>query len=565
MKKEIRFSIITMFVISLAMLFTYCGGGGGGSTGEDGSDLLNGTASPASGSAITSSDSIVINYNKSMSDTSQLFSGSLYGKTDGGVWSSGALTNDTLTISPNTGWFIGNPQTLDVTASDMNGKPVTLNLNYTINSSTNIDGDNSPANLDCNDNDSAMYPENVEICDSKDNNCNGYIDDGNCDACNSGDTDGDGVSECDGDCAPDNGAIYPGATELCDGLDNDCNIYTIENCEVGQSCNIDDDGNSGNDPDVCASGLLCALELDANGLPSGNYSCTGLCNSSETGASGEFCGANQKCSYKRLRSANINACAQTLEVLGSNKGGEPCVSDNECRSGDCSQLYVGPGVHGRYCVDACGSDSYCSAADTNCRIVRGDPFDTLCWNTSDLPTGAKTVGESCTTDNECDHGLCALIDGVNVCTEPCVSDTDCGTGFTCTLLGEQISSSLTLPDPASSSCTVDTDCETGLNCIFNQCSFILTNTVGMCVLDETGQGTLAAGAACTSNLECRSNYCEADSNVCLEICGSDTNCPSGLSCELQDVETLTDGTGVRQATKARVCSSSPISGVLKRK
>lgn len=36
------------------------------------------------------------------------------------------------------------------------------------------------------------------------------------------DDDGDGHSEADGDCDDDNAAIGPGAAELCDGLDNDC-------------------------------------------------------------------------------------------------------------------------------------------------------------------------------------------------------------------------------------------------------------------------------------------------------------------------------------------------------
>jgi hypothetical protein len=36
------------------------------------------------------------------------------------------------------------------------------------------------------------------------------------------DDDGDGVSECGGDCNDASAAIYPGASELCDGLDNDC-------------------------------------------------------------------------------------------------------------------------------------------------------------------------------------------------------------------------------------------------------------------------------------------------------------------------------------------------------
>jgi hypothetical protein len=36
------------------------------------------------------------------------------------------------------------------------------------------------------------------------------------------DDDGDGFSECAGDCNDGNAAVHPGATEICDGLDNDC-------------------------------------------------------------------------------------------------------------------------------------------------------------------------------------------------------------------------------------------------------------------------------------------------------------------------------------------------------
>jgi hypothetical protein len=37
------------------------------------------------------------------------------------------------------------------------------------------------------------------------------------------DGDGDGYSECDGDCNDASSAVHPGGSEACDGLDNDCN------------------------------------------------------------------------------------------------------------------------------------------------------------------------------------------------------------------------------------------------------------------------------------------------------------------------------------------------------
>src|SRR5207249_7010920 len=37
-----------------------------------------------------------------------------------------------------------------------------------------------------------------------------------------GDADGDGISACNGDCNDLNPAVHPGAAEVCDGLDDDC-------------------------------------------------------------------------------------------------------------------------------------------------------------------------------------------------------------------------------------------------------------------------------------------------------------------------------------------------------
>ena len=55
----------------------------------------------------------------------------------------------------------------------------------------------------------------TEICDGLDNDCNGIIDD-------DFDYDEDGYTTCGGDCDDNNPNVHEAADEICDGLDNDC-------------------------------------------------------------------------------------------------------------------------------------------------------------------------------------------------------------------------------------------------------------------------------------------------------------------------------------------------------
>ncbi|MGC6507236.1 MAG: putative metal-binding motif-containing protein [Myxococcota bacterium] len=111
---------------------------------------------------------------------------------------------------------------------------------------SDLDGDGySIDEGDCDDSNIGVAPNKVEICDGLDNDCNGVIDDA------SGvnvplfypDFDGDGFGTVDGarlycpdfapenyvpagleDCDDGNPEIYPSAVEMCDGLDNDCDL-----------------------------------------------------------------------------------------------------------------------------------------------------------------------------------------------------------------------------------------------------------------------------------------------------------------------------------------------------
>jgi len=111
--------------------------------------------------------------------------------------------------------------------------------------------------IDCDDNDASIYPGADEICDGVDNNCDAAVDDDD-DAITDqtlwyADSDGDGYGDyettatsCEApaatgwleaydgalDCDDSDAAIKPGATELCDGIDNDCDEETSEDGTV---------------------------------------------------------------------------------------------------------------------------------------------------------------------------------------------------------------------------------------------------------------------------------------------------------------------------------------------
>ena len=85
---------------------------------------------------------------------------------------------------------------------------------------------------DCNDGDASVYPGATEVCDGVDNDCNGQIDEGF-------DNDNDGWTTCDGDCDDTDASINPGAPEDCDdGLDNDCD-GTVDCPAAGGSAIVD--------------------------------------------------------------------------------------------------------------------------------------------------------------------------------------------------------------------------------------------------------------------------------------------------------------------------------------
>ncbi|PIR47689.1 hypothetical protein COV06_02280 [Candidatus Uhrbacteria bacterium CG10_big_fil_rev_8_21_14_0_10_50_16] len=195
----------------------------------------------------------------------------------------------------NASTFPGAPELCDGQDNDCNGTVPTNELD--------LDGDGVKLCAgDCNDIDAANFPGNVETCDGRDNNCDGII------PASETDQDGNGVMQCaepnvnadadsytvgQGDCDDNNAVMYPGNTEVCDSLDNDCDGSVDEGFDMdgdGQTTCQGDCDDSDSDvglgfPELCdevdnnCDGAIPANEQDLDS--DGWATCDGDCNDSD--------------------------------------------------------------------------------------------------------------------------------------------------------------------------------------------------------------------------------------------------------------------------------------------
>ncbi|MGE0786199.1 MAG: MopE-related protein [Sandaracinaceae bacterium] len=240
-----------------------------------------------------------------------------------------------------------------------------------------------------------------EDCDGLDEDCDGVVDEGL-------DEDGDTFTGCrtgptEFDCDDRSANVHPStdaSTEVCDGLDNDCNPMTVDGsgqCDADtQVCNgitgVCEQVDCTSRPALCSAIQTC----DATATPPVCVSIDMTCLNPD-----RACTGGMVCNV-------MNGACTTPQPLGS-----PCAFDAECVSGLCAPLGAGritsahvggaTGICSTACCSnsACGNDTTCWASGSGARLCIPNPV--LAMGAHGVPTPSI-----CHVATQCSGQECVL-------------------------------------------------------------------------------------------------------------------------------------------------------------
>jgi hypothetical protein len=329
----------------------------------------------------------------------------------------------------------------------------------------------------------------TEICNGIDDDCDGVIDNGQDEDGDGFTWCGGGIAAL-ADCAPTDPAIHPGRPdgpdgpaiaapeEVCDGKDNDCDgqvddalacmtsqTCAMTGCPTGQICDammgvciVPRPVGSGCMTDTDCAGGFCVKPKDF-GLTveiTDNRCATACCNDADCDE-GSVCVVNSAGSRLCLP-ANIAARPATTPSR--------CTADADCGGGICDA---------NKCKPRCFSDKDCG--DGTC-VLNSATTEQRLWMCRDAP-GRLDAGAICfpppligpTLTPQCKSGFCS---DAGACTKPCGHDKDCDTDEACRYgLQRQLlptESLITSCEPRASTQSTDTLCCTNADCGKGMCA-----------------------------------------------------------------------------------------------
>jgi hypothetical protein len=386
---------------------------------------------------------------------------------------------------------------------------------------------------DCNDADAQIHPGTLEVCDGKDNDCDGQIDSDPssgkaieqvcfvnpcanagkrtciggqwstcvapaCPECT--DVDGDGYGkgkDCKGsDCNDADAKTNPAATEICDGKDNDCDgqidnvkgsqIPIVRNC-VDPQC-----GNAGTQN--CNNGAWNTCKATTPCEFCGN----GICNNTNENCSSCLqdcaCGQGQYCD-QGLKTCRSN-CGNGIVDQGENCSN--CPSDVQCSNGT-------------YCKQ---STSSCEATCGNGQVDQGEncsncPSDVQCSGNTECQNGTcvqKNPCANCSSNQVCYQNACCTPScQTNTCSSnQCGGTCSCSSGYTC----------------QSGTCVQNNPCA---NCSSNQVCYQNACCTPSCQTNTCSSNQCGGTCSCLSGYTCQSGTCVQSCN-----CNSKQYCSAGV-------------------------------------
>ncbi|RMG44149.1 MAG: hypothetical protein D6718_10585, partial [Acidobacteria bacterium] len=199
------------------------------------------------------------------------------------------------------------------------------------------------------------------------------------------DQDGDGTSACAGDCDDSNPDVYPGAPQLCDGVNNDCNDPAWPDLPPDEA-DQDGDGTSacaGDCDDSRAScSADCSTDADTDGIPD----CADTCIDRDGDGYGDPGGDGDSCAGRDCDDGDDGV----HPGAGEGPPGDPTCSDGADNDCDGAADDLDSGCLAATCPDADG-DGFV-ACDGVC-----DPAGAPC----DCNDGSASCGEDCSdTDRD---------------------------------------------------------------------------------------------------------------------------------------------------------------------
>jgi hypothetical protein len=257
-------------------------------------------------------------------------------------------------------------------------------------------------NGDCEDNIASVFPVAFEVCNNIDDNCNGVADEG-VQTMYFADNDGDAYGEMSAvilacaapvgyvengvDCNDNNTAIYPGALEICNLIDDNCNGFADEG--AGNVYFLDSDGDGYGD--LSNSNISCSAPASFVE----NYSDCDDANASVNPSVTEICnGIDDNCADGIDNGLQFNNYYSDTDGDNYGSGAAQSFCTNPgvgfaTQSGDCNNNnnMIKPGG-----VEICGNgmDEDCSGSDLACPTNGGINASVTIVNVGTYNTGLQT-------------------------------------------------------------------------------------------------------------------------------------------------------------------------------